>query len=74
MKYVQGTQKRHQNNASGVVLVCLLLTLNKLHTFFSISIGNFEHIIAGLVKQLPVIHSANQELLIPTMLDTCWLI
>ena len=67
-------KKKHQNKASGVVLVFLLLTLNKLHTFFSISIVNFEHIIAGRVKQLPVIHSANQELLISTMLDTCWLI
>ena len=39
--------KRHQNDAIGLVLVCLLLTLNILHTYSIVSIVNFEHVIAG---------------------------
>ena len=32
---------------TGVILVSLLLILNIFHTFFSVSIVNFEHVIAG---------------------------
>ena len=32
VKYVQSEQQRHQNDANGVVLVSLLLTLNKFRT------------------------------------------
>ena len=32
VKYVQSQQWRHQNDATGVVLVSLLLTLNIFHT------------------------------------------
>ena len=38
---------RHKNNANGVVLVSLLLTLNIFHIRFGVSIVNFEHVIAG---------------------------
>ena len=32
-----------------VILVAFLLTLNIFHTLFSVSIVNFEHVIAGWV-------------------------
>ena len=32
VKYFQSQQSRHQNDASGVVLMSLLLTLNMFHT------------------------------------------
>ena len=38
---------RHKNNANGVILVSLLLTMNIFHTRFGVSIVNFEHVIAG---------------------------
>ena len=34
VKYVQGQQSRHQNEAYGVVVLSLLLTLNILYTLF----------------------------------------
>ena len=34
VQYVQSQEKRHQKDASGVVLVSLLLNLNILHTLF----------------------------------------
>ena len=34
----------HENDVNGVVLVFLLLTLNIFHTFFSISIVEFEQV------------------------------
>ena len=34
--------KKHQNDVNAVVLVFLLLTLNIFHTFFSVSIVDFE--------------------------------
>ena len=40
--YVQSYQQRHQNNANGIVLVSLLITLNIFHNFSSVSIVNFE--------------------------------
>ena len=42
------------SNKDGVVLVSLLLPLNIFHTFSSVSIVNFEHVIAGW--EITVIH------------------
>ena len=39
--------KRHQNNAISVVLVSLLLSLTYFAPCFTISIANFEHVIAS---------------------------
>ena len=42
------SNKGYQIDANGVVLVSLLLTLTTFHTFFySLSIVNFEHVIAS---------------------------
>ena len=43
---------------SDVVLVSLLLNLNIFHTLFSVSIVDFEHVIAGWVR-LNVIETQN---------------
>ena len=34
VKYIQSLQQRYQNDFIDVIVVCLLLTLNKLHAFF----------------------------------------
>ena len=39
-----------QDGAIAVILVYLLLTLNIFHTFFSVSVVNFEHVIASCVR------------------------
>ena len=44
VKYVQSQQYKHQNDATDVVLVFLLLTLNIFHTFFSVSYVDFEQV------------------------------
>ena len=45
------SNKGYQIDANGVVLVSLLLTLTTFHTFFySLSIVNFEHVIASWVN------------------------
>ena len=42
------SNKGYQIDANGVVLVSFLLTLTTFHTFFySLSIVNFEHVIAS---------------------------
>ena len=45
---IQSYQWRHQNDANGIVLVSFLLTLNNFTPCSSVSIVNFEHVIAGL--------------------------
>ena len=44
--------KRHQNDATRVVLVSLLLTLNIFHTLYCASIVNFEKVNAGWVASI----------------------
>ena len=48
VKYIHSYRQRQQNDGIGVVLVPLLLTLNILPCS-SVSIVNFEHVIAGWV-------------------------
>ena len=48
MKNVECEQLRHQSDAIGVFLVSLLLTLNIFTPCSSVSIVNFEHVIADL--------------------------
>ena len=38
------TIKTHQKDVNDVVMVFLLLTLNLFHTFFSVSIADFEQV------------------------------
>ena len=39
----------HQNYTNGVALVSLFLFLNNVTPYSSVSIANFEHVIAGWV-------------------------
>ena len=43
-----------QNNANGVILMSLFLTLNIFHTWFSASIVNFEQVNADWVAAVYV--------------------
>ena len=45
--YVQGLQKRQQNDVINIVMVDLSLTLNIFHTFFSAFIVDFEQLNVG---------------------------
>ena len=42
--------KKHQSDVNDLILVFLLLCLNLFHTFFSISIADFEQVNVSWVK------------------------
>ena len=56
---------KHQNDVVGVVLVFLLLTLNILNTFFSVSIVKLEQVnvswVRGCFKQLKPVFSLHKQ-------------
>ena len=49
-KKIRNMLKKHQSDVNDLILVFLLLCLNVFHTFFSISIADFEQVNVSWVK------------------------